>query len=90
MRSYLPARAELGDYRRAAEWTEAANRWCDRVEVTGFPGACRIHRAEVMRLRGEPETQVQLTVQRRGDRVLVVVRRRSMQKAGEHYAPKKE
>ena len=30
---------ELGDYRRAAEWTEAANRWCDRLDVTGFPGA---------------------------------------------------
>jgi class 3 adenylate cyclase len=44
---------ELGDYRRAAEWTEAANRWCDRLEVSGFPGACRIHRAEIMRLRGD-------------------------------------
>jgi class 3 adenylate cyclase len=44
---------DLGDYRRAAEWTEAANRWCDRLDVTGFPGSCRIHRAEIMRLRGE-------------------------------------
>jgi class 3 adenylate cyclase len=44
---------ELGDYRRAAEWTEEANRWCDRLEVSGFPGACRIHRAEIMRLRGD-------------------------------------
>ena len=44
---------DLGDYRRAAEWTEAANRWCDQVDVAGFPGACRIHRAEVMRLRGD-------------------------------------
>ncbi|MGH3137106.1 MAG: tetratricopeptide repeat protein [Gaiellaceae bacterium] len=44
---------DLGDYRRAAEWTEAANKWCDRLDVTGFPGACRIHRAEVMRLRGD-------------------------------------
>jgi class 3 adenylate cyclase len=44
---------DLGDYRRAAEWTEAANRWCDRLDVTGFPGACRIHRAEIMRLRGD-------------------------------------
>jgi len=43
----------LGDCRRAAEWTEAANRWCDRLDVTGFPGLCRIHRAEIMRLRGE-------------------------------------
>jgi class 3 adenylate cyclase len=44
---------DLGDYRRAAEWTDAANRWCDKLDVTGFPGACRIHRAEVMRLRGD-------------------------------------
>src|SRR5215211_7781538 len=44
---------DLGDYRRAAEWTEQANRWCDRLDVTGFPGACRIHRAEIMRLRGD-------------------------------------
>jgi class 3 adenylate cyclase len=44
---------DLGDYRRAAEWTEAANRWCDRLDVSGFPGACRIHRAEIMRLRGD-------------------------------------
>jgi class 3 adenylate cyclase len=44
---------EVGDYRRAAEWTEAANRWCDRLDVSGFPGACRIHRAELLRLRGD-------------------------------------
>lgn len=44
---------DLGDYRRAAEWTEVANKWCDRLDVSGFPGACRIHRAEIMRLRGD-------------------------------------
>ncbi len=44
---------DVGDYRRAAEWTEAANRWCDTLDVTGFPGACRVHRAEAMRLRGD-------------------------------------
>jgi class 3 adenylate cyclase len=43
----------LGDCGRAAEWTDAANRWCDRLDVTGFPGACRVHRAEVLRLQGE-------------------------------------
>ncbi len=43
----------VGDYRRAAEWTEAANRWCERDDMNGFPGACRIHRAEIMRLRGD-------------------------------------
>ena len=44
---------DVGDFRRAAEWTDAANRWCDGLDVTGFPGACRVHRAEVMRLRGD-------------------------------------
>jgi tetratricopeptide (TPR) repeat protein len=43
----------LGDCGRASEWTDAANRWCDRLDVTGFPGACRVHRAEILRLRGE-------------------------------------
>jgi class 3 adenylate cyclase len=51
---------QLGDYRRAAEWTEAANRWCDRLDVSGMPGACRVHRAEIMRLRGHwPEAEAQ-------------------------------
>src|SRR5262245_11692534 len=44
---------DLGDVRRAAEWTETANRFCDKLDVSGFPGACRIHRAEVLRLRGD-------------------------------------
>ena len=43
----------LGDCGRAAEWTDAANRWCDRLDVKGFPGACRVHRAQLLRLRGE-------------------------------------
>ena len=46
---------DVGDLRRAAEWTDAANRWCDRLDVTGFPGACRVHRAEMMRLSGDLE-----------------------------------
>ena len=48
----------VGDYRRAAEWTEAASRWCEQEDMNGFPGACRIHRAEIMRLRGDwPEAE---------------------------------
>ena len=42
----------LADYRRAGEWTEALSRWCDRQSIVGFPGICRVHRAEIMRLRG--------------------------------------
>jgi class 3 adenylate cyclase len=44
--------AELADYGRAGEWTEASTRWCERQSIAGFPGICRVHRAEIMRLRG--------------------------------------
>jgi class 3 adenylate cyclase len=44
--------SRLGDYRRAAEWTEATLRWCERQSVPAFPGVCRVHKAELMRLRG--------------------------------------
>jgi class 3 adenylate cyclase len=51
---------DVGDFRRAAEWTEAANRWCDQADVSGFPGTCRLHRAEIMRLRGDwPAAELQ-------------------------------
>ena len=44
---------KLADYRRAGEWDEAALRWCNRVgHASGFPGICRVKRAELMRLRG--------------------------------------
>ena len=42
----------LADWRRAAEWTDAAERWCRRQGVSGFPGICRVHRAEIMDFRG--------------------------------------
>ncbi len=48
----ISACRDLGDYARAGDWTEAAKRWCDRQAISGFPGVCRVNRAEVMRLRG--------------------------------------
>lgn len=52
----------VGDYRRAAEWTDAANKWRDELDVVGQPGACRVHRAELMRLRGDwPAAEAQAT-----------------------------
>jgi class 3 adenylate cyclase len=48
----IGACSKLGDYKRAAEWTEATLRWCERQSVPAFPGVCRIHKAELMRLRG--------------------------------------
>lgn len=43
---------QTADFRRAGEWTQAARRWCERLAIAGFPGMCRVHRAEVIRLRG--------------------------------------
>ncbi len=43
---------KLADYQRAAEWSEAARRWCEPHAGSGYPGICRVHRAEIMRLRG--------------------------------------
>ena len=48
----IGACSSLGDYGRAAEWTEATLRWCERQSVPAFPGVCRVHQAELMRLRG--------------------------------------
>ncbi len=42
-----------GDWGRAGEWSVASLRWCERQSLSGFPGLCRFHRAEVMRFRGE-------------------------------------
>ena len=42
----------MADYKRAGEWTEAARRWCDRQSISAFPGMCRVHRAEVIKLSG--------------------------------------
>ena len=50
--SMISACRDLTDYRRATEWTEATERWCERQAVSGFPGICRVHRAEVVALSG--------------------------------------
>src|SRR5918992_4717969 len=47
--------SKLGDYPRASEWTEATLRWCERQSVPAFPGVCRIHKAELLRLHGSFE-----------------------------------
>jgi class 3 adenylate cyclase len=42
----------IGDWQRASEWTSESLRWCDRHSVSGFPGLCRLHRAEIVRMNG--------------------------------------
>ncbi len=48
----IAVNAQMADWQRAGQWTEAATRWCNRQAINGFPGVCRVHRAEIMRLRG--------------------------------------
>ncbi|MGH2462792.1 MAG: hypothetical protein ACRDFZ_04090, partial [Candidatus Limnocylindria bacterium] len=43
---------DVADYRRAADFSEAAKRWCERQQIAGFPGMCRVRRAEITRLSG--------------------------------------
>ena len=50
----------LAQYGVAEEWTEAMERWCERHAIGSLHGRCRVHRAEILRLRGscqEAESQ---------------------------------
>ena len=49
----IEACRSVGDFRRAGEWTEEADRWLSRNSVGGYPGVCQIRRAELKRLRGD-------------------------------------
>ena len=50
----------LAQYDLAEEWTEAMERWCKTNAIGSLHGRCRVHRAEILRLRGscgEAETE---------------------------------
>ena len=45
---------ELGDIGRAAAWTQSTSEWCDQMApAVLFKGICRVHRAQVMQIRGD-------------------------------------
>jgi serine/threonine protein kinase len=51
---------KMADYRRAREWNETARQWCEPHAQSGYPGICRVHRAELLRLHGSwPEAEVE-------------------------------
>jgi tetratricopeptide (TPR) repeat protein len=41
------------DYHRAGQWVDEFARWCARYGSYCYPALCRLHRGEVMALRGE-------------------------------------
>src|SRR5215213_10043209 len=50
----------LAQYDIAEEWTQAMERWCRTNAIGSLHGRCRVHRAEILRLRGscnEAQTQ---------------------------------
>jgi tetratricopeptide (TPR) repeat protein len=50
----------VAQYDVAEEWTEAMERWCETNAIGSLRGRCRVHRAEILRLRGlcdEAESQ---------------------------------
>ncbi|HEU4673604.1 MAG TPA: adenylate/guanylate cyclase domain-containing protein, partial [Candidatus Limnocylindrales bacterium] len=54
----IAACRSLGDLARAGQWTNETERWMVRNGVAGYPGICRIHRAELKMLRGQwPEAE---------------------------------
>jgi tetratricopeptide (TPR) repeat protein len=56
----------LAQYDLAEQWTEAMERWCEMNAIGSLHGRCRVHRAEILRLRGscdEAESQVLLACQ---------------------------
>ena len=48
----ISACRDVTDYRRATEWIEATEKYCVSNGLAGFPGVCRIHRAEVAAIGG--------------------------------------
>ena len=62
----IEACRNLADYRRAGEWTEEADRWMHRQAAGGYPGVCRVYRAELKRLHGsysEAEREARVAVE---------------------------
>lgn len=43
----------LGDHHRAGQWTDQFERWCDRHGSFCYPALCRLHRSEILAMRGE-------------------------------------
>lgn len=73
---------EVGDLRRAAEWTDVTMRWCETMPGSGpFLGSCRLHRANALQLRGR-----WADAEREAERVVAALRRSDLADVAEaHY-----
>jgi class 3 adenylate cyclase len=56
----IAACRNIGDLKRAGQWADEGERWMHRQAVGGYPGVCRVHRAELKMLRGQwPEAELE-------------------------------
>jgi hypothetical protein len=56
----MAACRNIGDLKRAGQWADEGERWMLRQGVGGYPGVCRVHRAELKMLRGQwPEAELE-------------------------------
>jgi len=54
----IAACRNVGDLRRAGDWAAEGERWMRRQGLGGYPGICRVHRAELKMLHGQwPEAE---------------------------------
>jgi DNA-binding winged helix-turn-helix (wHTH) protein/ATP/maltotriose-dependent transcriptional regulator MalT len=51
--SVIWAYLHLGDHHRAGQWTDEFGRWCERHSSYCYPALCRLHRGEILAVRGE-------------------------------------
>jgi tetratricopeptide (TPR) repeat protein len=51
--SVIWAYLHLGDHHRAGQWTDQFTRWCERNACYCYPALCRLHRSEILAIRGE-------------------------------------
>ncbi len=54
--SVIWAYLHLGDHHRAGQWTDQFERWCERHASYCYPALCRLHRGEILAIRGELES----------------------------------
>jgi class 3 adenylate cyclase len=54
----IAACRNVGDFARAGQWCDEGERWMRRNGAGGYPGVCRVHRAELKMLHGQwPEAE---------------------------------
>lgn len=63
----------LGDHHRAGQWTDQFERWCERHGSFCYPALCRLHRSEILAMRGQLD-HAEVEVQRAREQLMVVGR----------------